>query len=131
MSPDEPPPAQRTDLAGETASILNAYFEGLKTNDASDISFAEDVILENPQTRPDGEPIRGRDAVVEFFETAAEGMPRVEVERHVVEGGHACSLVEWESSEGVTVPTVVYFEIIAGTISEVRIYFDRAVFTEE
>lgn len=58
-------------------------------------------------------------------------MPRLEVERHVVQGGLACSLVEWESSEGVTVPTVLYFEITDGTISAVRIYFDRAVLTEE
>lgn len=131
MCPDNPPPAQRTELAKVTASILNTYFEGLKTNDASDIPFAEDVILENPRTRPDGEPLRGRDGVVEFFERAAESMPHVEVERHVVEGEIACSLVEWESSEGVNVPTVVYFEIIDGTISKVGIYFDRAVVTEE
>lgn len=58
-------------------------------------------------------------------------MPRVDVESHVVEGAIACSLVEWESSQGVSVPPVNYFEISDGTISEVRIYFDRAVLTEE
>lgn len=107
---------------------LDAYFEGLRHNDASAVPFADDVVLENPRTRLEGEPLVGREAVVDFFETAAGNMPRVEVHDHVVQGATACSRLEWDTPDDTTVHTVDWFEFVDDEIDWVGIYFDRGVF---
>lgn len=112
------------DVKQDVQSVVDAYFDGLQTNDFSNVPLAEDVILENPETRTRGEPYRGRQEVLDFLNTAAPNMPRVDVDRHVIDGNEVCTILEFESSEGVVVPTVDLFEIEDGVITRIQIYLD-------
>lgn len=114
---------------GQITSILEAYFDGLRANDVSDVPFTENVVWENPLTRLQGEPVRGRDNVIEALETAATNMPQINIERHIIDGNNACSIFEWMNKrDGFTVPTADYFEIEDGSIKRDLTYFDLSNF---
>lgn len=115
----------------EVTSAIETYFDGLRANDVSDVPFAEDVVWENPVTRREGKPIRGRENVVEALETAATNMPQIDIERHVIDGQTACTLLEWENSDGIVFPTVDYFEIEDGAITLARTYLDLSVLQDD
>lgn len=113
----------------ELTLVLEAYFDGLRANDVSDVPFTEDVVWENPLTRLQGESIRGRENVTEALETAAANMPRIDIDRHVVDGNHACSIFEWKNKrDGFMVPSADYFEIEDGAIMRDLTYFDLSNF---
>lgn len=129
MGTDETSSDTESTSEEEVTLVLEAYFDGLRANDVSDVPFAEGVVWENPLTRLQGEPVRGRENVIEALETAAANMPRIDIDRHVVDGDHACSIFEWENErDGFMVPTADYFEIDDGAITRDLTYFDLSNF---
>lgn len=115
----------------EITSIIETYFDGLRATDVGDVPFAEDVVWENPVTRREGAPIRGRANVVEALEKAAANMPRIDIEQHVIDGQKACTLLEWENREGTVFATVDYFEFEDGAITLDRTYLDLSPIQNE
>lgn len=115
----------------EITSIIETYFDGLRANDVSEVPFAEDVVWENPMTRREGDPIRGRENVVEALEKAAANMPRIDIEQHVIDGQKACTVLEWENRDGVVFATVDYFEFEDGVITLDRTYLDLSLIQNE
>lgn len=128
MSTDDRTESERRYEREEVREILDAYLEALDEGAVSSVPFTDDVVLENPQTRDEGQPVQGRENVVELLEILAADMPRVELDRHIIDGNQACSIFEWEATDGTVVPTVDCFEIQDGAIARVRIFFDTAVF---
>lgn len=121
-APDEADPHPEV-----VADLLDTYFHGLEGGDATEITLTPNVVLENPETRRAGEPIQGENEVSEFYEDTGANMADVEVERHVIEGPRACSILTWESVDEVEIPTVTCFEIEDEAIARIRTYYDSAL----
>ena len=107
--------------------VAHSYFDGLSGKDMSAVPYAEDAILWAP-LGPDGleKPIRGRPAILAFFEGVFPILERVELKNLLAEG-------EWVSGQAVITlsqpPGAVLrvsdvFHVIDGQISEQENHYD-------
>lgn len=104
-----------------------AYFDALNRKDLSDIPYAEDAILWAP-LGPSGlnEPIRGKKAILGFFESVLPALGRVEVQNLFSDGEWACgrAFITLEQPAGAVLRVNDVFRIVDGQIVEQENHYD-------
>ena len=109
-----------------TLQCITRYEEGLRTGDISKIPFHDDVSFYGVEME---QPLRSREAVIEFLSEAAKQMSNFRIKQSIVQGQHACALIEFSVGEA-TIEGCDYFKISDDRISEVRVYFDSRAWPE-
>lgn len=103
------------------------YFDALNRKDMSGLPYAEDAILWAP-LGPDGleKPIRGRHAILEFFEGVFPVLDRVEVQTLFTDGEWACgrAFISLTRPAGARLRVVDVFRIVNGEIVEQENHYD-------
>ena len=69
-------------------------------------------------------PVTGKDAVLEALKEISQGIDDIKILRFVIDGGLACTLIEFKSKSGVTVDMCDAYQISNGKLAEMRPYFD-------
>ena len=107
--------------------IAQTYFDGLSSKDMSAVPYAEDAILWAP-LGPDGleKPVRGRTAIVAFFESVFPILERVEVKNLLAEGEWASgrAFITLRQPPGALLRVSDVFHIIDGQITEQENHYD-------
>ena len=82
------------------AKLLEAYIDGYKSGDCGKARFAADVTFEGPLTNG---KILGEPAVQKFLSNVHA--KEVRVNRQIIDGQFACVLADFETAEGIVVPS--------------------------
>ena len=104
-----------------------SYFEGLSSKDMAAVPYAEDAILWAP-LGPDGleKPIRGRPAILAFFEGVFPILERVELKNLLAEGEWVSgrAVITLSQPPGAVLRVSDVFHVIDGQISEQENHYD-------
>lgn len=107
--------------------VAHSYFAGLSSKDMSAVPYAEDATLWAP-LGPDGleKPIRGRPAIMAFFEGVFPILERVEVKNLIVEGEWACgrAVITLCQPPGAALRVSDVFHVVDGQIMEQENHYD-------
>ena len=107
--------------------VAHSYFDGLSGKNMSAVPYAEDAILWAP-LGPDGleKPIRGRPAILAFFEGVFPILERVELKNLLAEGEWVCGRADITLSQppGAVLRVSDVFHVIDGQISEQENHYD-------
>ncbi|UCH41112.1 MAG: hypothetical protein JSU67_05395 [Gammaproteobacteria bacterium] len=110
-------------------SAIDAYFNGLRTGDSSNIPLSENVIFHSVVT---GQTFTGADKVKLFVEEFAENIKSIDEKAKVIDGNNACVLFKWTSPLGLELEICEHFQFEGFQISSIRPYFDpRPLFENE
>ena len=111
----------------ELNQIAQGYFDGLSGGDMSAVPYAEDAILWAP-LGPDGldKPIRGKKAILAFFDAVLPLLERVEVKHLFEDGEWACgrAFLTLSQPRGAVLRVSDVFHIVDGLISEQENHYD-------
>ena len=110
-----------------TLECVSGYEEGVRTGDLSIVPFANNVSFNGPILE---QPIKGKEAVIGFLTEAAKQMSNFHIKQHIIQGEHACTLIEFEAGD-TTIEACDYFRVSEGKISEVRVFFDSRLLPQE
>jgi hypothetical protein len=105
-------------------TVVERYFEGLRTKDLSRVPFATDVSFESPLSPR----MTGQD-VAAFLAGVFPIVKDVRVKQHIVEGEYVATLFDFETIYG-TIPAFDCFRVVDGQIAQIRPYFDPRPITE-
>lgn len=107
--------------------VARSYFDGLSGKDMSAVPYAEDAILWAP-LGPDGldKPIRGRPAILAFFEGVLPIIERVELKNLLAEGEWVSgrAVITLSQPPGAVLRVSDVFRVIDGQISEQENHYD-------
>jgi ketosteroid isomerase-like protein len=107
--------------------FARAYFDGLAAKDMSGVPYAEDAILWAP-LGPDGldTPIKGREAILSYFENVFPILGRVEIQNLFSNGEWACgrAFIELTQPAGAKLRVNDVFRISDGRIVEQENHYD-------
>jgi len=110
-----------------TKQVAHSYFDGLSGKDMSAVPYAEDAILWAP-LGPDGlaKPIRGKKAILAFFEGIFPILDRVELKNLLAEGEWASgsAVITLTQPPGAVLRVSDVFHIIDGQITEQENHYD-------
>lgn len=112
----------------DVEAVIGRYFDALRTGDTADLPLSEEVGFERIAM---GDRLVGRDTVRAFIGGHAERIDRLDVDRTIVEGNHACALFTWRTPRGAAVMMCDYFQFERGAIRYVRPYFDPRPLLDE
>jgi DNA-binding HxlR family transcriptional regulator len=106
----------------ETVAFLDAYFAALQKGEIEKIPLAADVTL----TGPMGGPIRGEAVVRALLLRISQSFRNIKlvVQRHVIDGEHACSMFDMIFPTGEIVAFLDYFHIVDGRITWLQPFYD-------
>jgi glyoxylase I family protein len=105
--------------ANPAVEAVEAYFDGLRRKDLSQVPFAPSVSFESPLSPH----ILGVKAVTEFLSGVFPALKDVRVKQHIVEDGYVATRFDLETTFGV-IPAFDWFRVSNGLIQELRPYFD-------
>ena len=107
--------------------VAHSYFDGLSSKDMSAVPYAEDAILWAP-LGPHGleQPIRGRQAILAFFEGVFPILEQVELKNLFAEGDWASgrAFISLSQPPGAVLRVNDVFHIIDGQITEQENHYD-------
>ncbi|MEO6113284.1 MAG: nuclear transport factor 2 family protein [Sphingomicrobium sp.] len=107
--------------------VAQTYFDGLSGKDMSAVPYAEDAILWAP-LGPDGldQPIRGRQAIMAFFEGVFPILERVELKNLFAEGDWASgrAFISLSQPHGAVLRVSDVFHVVDGQITEQENHYD-------
>jgi len=101
------------------AQAVDAYFEGMRRGDMSDVPFSDDVTFESPLTTP----LAGIGAVRGFLAGVLPAISGVTVKQRWTSGSEVAAVVEFQTVAG-PVPAAEWFRVVDGRIASVRPFFD-------
>ena len=101
----------------DAVRILDAYFQGLITKDASDVPLTSDVVFK----RPNGEVYHGIEKVKHFLSNL--NWTALRVEGHIIDCDRCASLFEYERPDA-RIKGFDYFLLEKGKIKEIRPYLN-------
>jgi len=106
---------------------VQAYFDGLNNKDLSKVPYADDAILWAPLA-PNGlkEPIRGKDAIIDYLEGVFPILGLVEVQKLMEDGEWACgrAFIHLTKPAGAMLRVNDAFRMVDGEIVEQENHFD-------
>ena len=111
----------RNEVRQSIDQAIDAYFNGLRTGDGSNIPFSDDVVF---QSVVSGETIVGSDAVNSFVEHFSENIQAIDVEEKIIDGENACVIFKWTSPSGLELEICERFRFDGLQIVYIRPYFD-------
>jgi glyoxylase I family protein len=111
--------------ANPAVEAVEAYFDGLRRKDLSQVPFAPSVSFESPLSPA----ILGVKAVTEFLSGVFPALKDVRVKQHIVEDGYVATRFDLETTFGV-IPAFDWFRVSNGLIQELRPYFDPRPITD-
>jgi hypothetical protein len=117
-----------TDESQRTRSTIEAYFEGFNARDFSRMPIGRDVHFKAP-VNP--EPVVGRETLRPFLEQVFSTFEKIVVQRIIVEGEHACAMLDYHLPGAVPIPMVDYFRVVEGEVVEILPYFDTALLPQK
>lgn len=107
--------------------VAQNYFDALRRKDMSGVPYAEEAILWAP-LGPDGldQPIRGREAILAFFDGVLPNIERVEVKNLFAEGEWASgrAFIGLAQPSGAVLRVNDVFRIVDGMIVEQENHYD-------
>jgi hypothetical protein len=111
---------------------VNAYFHGLAAKDVSGVPWADNATLRTPLNPAGGESelIRGRKAILDFFEGILPALGSVKVVRHYAgEAGWVAGQAQIALANGNTLYVFDAFRVQKGEIVEQQNHYDSRAAT--
>jgi len=100
--------------------VVEAYLEGLRKKDLSNVPMGERIRYKSPFT---DEEIEGRHNVIRFLQSYLPAIQQGKVIRHIAQDEYVATLVEWQLTFGV-LTVFTFLRIEQGIITELRSFFD-------
>ena len=111
----------------DAKQVAKDYFEALARGDMSGVDYAEDAVLHTPLgPNGPGQPIRGRQAILAFFDGVLPNIERVEVKNLFAEGEWADgrAFISLRQPTGAVLRVNDVFHVVEGSIVEQENHFD-------
>lgn len=111
-------------MSNTALQVAESYvIEGFNNKSLSKVPLDPNVIFQGP-LQEKGAPLRGIDALQEFFNGIYSIVAGARIKKRVASGDEVCLMWELETSESLTIPILEYFLVSDGRLAEIQPFYD-------